>query len=404
MEERITDRGEIDRGEIDDSYLGLLAIIFSDDNLAFEFQLRQLNKWKQKESFKLVALVTEDISLQEQLEKIRNMLSDTVWENIKSLVTENTSIASTKPIERILCYKCRNYGAIVYSRVCQRGQARFLCASCRGNETRATDSISDLIWSRRCNEISQTAAISSNSIIKSLRSEIMNQLQEHFNFMPSIMLVSKEKNRRLVLTSLFTIEKHRGYKFGERLIKCIGCLSNGNYSTSICTAGLDSDVLFGKFYYVLLTELKLIFLLGYYSRFASPVKYEVFGDLILQEEFNASSFISNKSDFVPIDDNLIVHVNILHKINIVYFYSLCRYIMCHLSGLEPDYFGGISPEKFNLIMRAASFADVYIQENKRIIESYSKTNGISESKLFEMFESVTKKKEDTYIHFEDEGM
>lgn len=245
MEERI-----INRGEIDESYFGLLAIIFSDDNLAFEFQLRQLTQWKQNDNFKLVVLVAKDLNLQEHLQKIRNMLSDTVWENIKSLVTDNTFIEGTKPIERILCYKCRNYGSIVYSRLFQSGQARFLCAPCRENERKPTQEISDLIWARRCNEVSQSAAISSNLIIKSLRSEIINQLQEHFDILRSIMLISEEKNARLVLTSLFTIEKCRGLKFGERMIKYIEFLSNGNKSTSICTAGLDSEVLFGNFFII----------------------------------------------------------------------------------------------------------------------------------------------------------
>ena len=87
------------------------------------------------------------------------------------------------------------------------------------------------------------------------------------------------------------------------------------------------------------------------------MKYSKFGDLLEQDEFNAVSFYSKFGITGP---PTIVNshdvTSILHKLNIVYFYSLCRYLMNNLSKEYPnEYYAEISSEKYNLVMRGASY-------------------------------------------------
>lgn len=55
-------------------------------------------------------------------------------------------------------------------------------------------------------------------------------------------------------------------------------------------------------------------------------------------------------------------------------------------------------------MRAASFANFIIQEQIENIKRYSRDNNISELKLVEMFNSVSNKKGDIFINFEEKSM
>lgn len=71
--------------------------------------------------------------------------------------------------------------------------------------------------------------------------------------------------------------------------------------------------------------------LGYYSKFASPKLYLCFGDMIEQDEFNASAFLAHNG-LRPIPEEYKNFVEVLHVMNVIYFYSLAKYIMTYLAG------------------------------------------------------------------------
>lgn len=66
-------------------------------------------------------------------------------------------------------------------------------------------------------------------------------------------------------------------------------------------------------------------MIDFYSKFGSVVRYTVFGDLVDQKETNAAFFLvlpNNEND--PKEPN---HIKAFFYLNVVYVYSLIRYIM-----------------------------------------------------------------------------
>lgn len=62
-------------------------------------------------------------------------------------------------------------------------------------------------------------------------------------------------------------------------------------------------------------------------------------------------------------------VGIMHKLNIIYFYSLCRFLMTNLSEYAHDFHADVPSEKFNQVMRGASYekfmTSVHLKEIKK---------------------------------------
>lgn len=132
---------------------------------------------------------------------------------------------------------------------------------------------------------------------------------------------------------------------------------------------------------------------GYYLRFSRPVMYSKFGDLLEQDEFNAVSFYSKCGSTYP---QLLVNshnvVGIMHKLNIVYFYSLCRYLMTNLSNdYAVEIYAGIQSEKFNLVMRGASLEKSVITTHLKDIQKECIDFGINILEVVELFHSLLNK-------------
>lgn len=121
--------------------------------------------------------------------------------------------------------------------------------------------------------------------------------------------------------------------------------------------------------------------------------YSKFGDLLEQDEFNAVSFYSKCGSTYP---QLLVNshnvVGILHKLNIVYFYSLCRFLMNSLSqDYAPEYSAEISTEKFNLVMRGASYEKSMITTHLKDIQKECIDFDVNIHKVVELFHSLLNK-------------
>ena len=114
------------------------------------------------------------------------------------------------------------------------------------------DPISDLVWSRRCGEVSNSQHKQFETCITSVRREVfqvMENLTRVNDILQSMMIIQNINDVNLVkLLCLFTMNRHRGGKNGQHMINSIPIIiCNPNAMLSICTAGLDSKVLFGKY-------------------------------------------------------------------------------------------------------------------------------------------------------------
>jgi len=132
---------------------------------------------------------------------------------------------------------------------------------------------------------------------------------------------------------------------------------------------------------------------GYYLRFSRPVMYSKFGDLLEQDEFNAVSFYSKCGSTYP---QLLVNshnvVGIMHKLNIVYFYSLCRHLMTNLShDYAVEIYAGIQSEKFNLVMRGASYEKSMTATHLKDIQQECIDFGVNILEVVELFHSLLNK-------------
>ena len=235
----------VSRYEIAQSSFVLLAFMFSDENLSNEFVMKQLKLWQTKEEYSLVLISKKDVDILSFFERLHQMLPVHLLQKITKTYEEDNSINSTVQ-EKIVCYKCKNVGSIISSRLSQN-PIRFVCEKCEQYEEKQTQPISDLIWTRRCNECSNSQANSYLNTIKNIKNEMNDILKNEFESIPAMMTVKKDDNLNLItLISLFTIKEYRKKGLGEKLIRFIPFIAN-NYSISICTAGLESEFLFSKF-------------------------------------------------------------------------------------------------------------------------------------------------------------
>ena len=123
------------------------------------------------------------------------------------------------------------------------------------------------------------------------------------------------------------------------------------------------------------------------------MKYSKFGDLLEQDEFNAVSFYSGFDYSAP---QVVVNshnvVGIMHKLNIVYFYSLCRFLMNTLSqDYKRDCSAGISTEKFNLVMRGAAYEKSMTATNLKDIQKECIDFDVSIHQVVQLFHSLLNK-------------
>lgn len=145
--------------------------------------------------------------------------------------------------------------------------------------------------------------------------------------------------------------------------------------------------------YIDIHNVKLCDKTDYYLRFSRPVKYSKFGDLLEQDEFNAVSFYSKIGDACSLrcvnSHNI---VGVLHKLNIVYFYSLCRFLMTNLSeNYAYDFYAEISTEKFNLLMRCASYEKSMTSTYLKEIEQECNDFGLKVHQIVDLFHSLLNK-------------
>lgn len=85
-------------------------------------------------------------------------------------------------------------------------------------------------------------------------------------------------------------------------------------------------------------------------------------------------------------------VGIMHKLNIIYFYSLCRFLMTNLSEeYAPDFHADVPSEKFNQVMRGASYekfmTSVHLKEIKKECTKFD----VSIHEVVELFHSLLNK-------------
>ena len=224
----------------------LISLLFSDEVLSFDYVFKCLQEWKTNTSFNFVILSTFNCNVSLLLEEIYKNLSQELIDKMKSLIPVNEF---AKKIERVVCFKCKNYGSIVCGRDPSVSQVRFICEDCK---TSTLDPISDLVWSRRCGEISHNQYKQFECFITSTRNELFQVINNHASlkdFLQSMMIIQNVKDVNLSkLLCLFTVKKHRGNQNGQHMIETIPrIIGNPNAMLSICTAGLDSVALFGKY-------------------------------------------------------------------------------------------------------------------------------------------------------------
>jgi hypothetical protein len=121
--------------------------------------------------------------------------------------------------------------------------------------------------------------------------------------------------------------------------------------------------------------------------------YSKFGDLLEQDEFNAVSFYSGFDYSAPqtfVNSHNVV--GIMHKLNIVYFYSLCRFLMISLSqDYADENYAEIQSDKFNLVMRGASYEKSMITTHLKDIQQECIDFGLNILEVVELFHSLLNK-------------
>jgi hypothetical protein len=227
-------------------FFPLISLLFSDEVLSFDYVFKCLQDWKTNTSFNFVILSTINYDILVLLEEIYTKLSHELIDKIKSLTPVNEF---AKKIEYMVCFKCKNYGSIICGRDPSVSQIRFICEDCK---TSNLDPISDLIWSRRCCEISNTQYKQFEACVVHLRNELFQVMDSDASLkdiLQSMMILQNVFDVNLVkLLCLFTVKTHRGNQNGQHMIEAIPrIVGNPNSMLSICTAGLDSVALFGKY-------------------------------------------------------------------------------------------------------------------------------------------------------------
>lgn len=241
-----SDIKEVFRTDGIERFFPLISLLFSDEVLSFDYVFKCLKDWKINTTFNFVVLSNLNCDVSVVLKEIYGKLSPEFIDKMKSLTPDNEV---AKKIERVVCFRCKNYGSIICGRDPSMSQIRFICEDCR---TSTLDPISDLVWSRRCGEISHTQYKQFEAYIANIRNELFQIMDSHSNLkdiLHSMMIIQNIKEVNLSkLLCLFTIKSHRGEKNGQHLIESIpNIIDNPNTRLSICTAGLDSSALFGKY-------------------------------------------------------------------------------------------------------------------------------------------------------------
>jgi len=237
---------EVFRSDEIERVFPLISLLFSDEVLSFDYVFKCLAEWKTNPSFNFVVLSNINCDVSSVFEDIYGNLSQELIDKMKSLITVNEFV---KKIERVVCFKCRNYGSIICGRDPSVSQIRFICEDCK---TLTLDSISDLVWSRRCGEISHSQYKQFETCVANIRKELFQVMDSDASLkdiLQSMMIIQNVKDVNLVkLLCLFTVKTHRGNQNGQHLIETIPrIIDNPNSMLSICTAGLDSLALFGKY-------------------------------------------------------------------------------------------------------------------------------------------------------------
>lgn len=115
--------------------------------------------------------------------------------------------------------------------------------------------------------------------------------------------------------------------------------------------------------------------------------------MLEQDEFNAVSFYSEFDCAMP--QTFVKSYNvvgIIHKLNIIYFYSLCRFLMVHLSQeYAPEFHAEIPKENFNMVMRCASYEKTTTSTHLKEIKKECKKFDINISEVVELFHSLLNK-------------
>ena len=237
---------EVLRSDGIEKFFPLISLLFSDEVLSFDYVFKCLQEWKTNTTFNFVVLSTIDCNVSLLLEEIYGNLSQELIDKMKSLTPVNER---GKKIDHIVCYRCKNYGKILSGRDPSVSQIRLICEDCK---TSSLDPISDLVWSRRCGEISHSQYKQFEALIANIRSElfqVMENLTRVETIIQSMMIIQNVKEVNLSkLLCLFTVKKHRGNQNGQHMIETIPrIIGKPNSMLSICTAGLDSIALFGKY-------------------------------------------------------------------------------------------------------------------------------------------------------------
>lgn len=238
---------EVERSIEIERFFPLLSLLFSDENLSFDFVFNCLQNWNTNTTFYFVVLSSHDCDISAVLKEICESLSPVLLEKIETLIPVHEF---AKKIERVVCYKCKNYGSIISGRDPSISQIRLICEKCKVS---SLDTISDLVWARRCGEISQHQYKQFENVIANIRSKVFQVIddvnQNVKEVLQSMMIVQSIKEVNLSkLLCLFTLKRNRGQKNGQQLIESIPKIVGDSISLlSICTAGLDSFSLFSKY-------------------------------------------------------------------------------------------------------------------------------------------------------------
>lgn len=232
------------RYELDEDMLCLLAFIYSDEYLSTSFVFKQLQVWIVDPNYLLVCMCSPDTNFEELIKVVRSKVSVDLFKKMREQIDEK----DVHKQDRIVCSLCHNYGSIVSSRrICST--IRFVCEKCQETKEIGTQSISQALWSRRCNELSNNQLNSHLKEMKKIRSDLFDFVGNLFDVIPSIMILKKNYTTNiLTLSALFSMRKFRKNGHGKRLIQFIPSIpfTGTTFSISICTAELESEYLFSK--------------------------------------------------------------------------------------------------------------------------------------------------------------
>ena len=257
FEERV-----VSREWFNEHALHLFSFIYSDEYLARDFVFDQLKNWSNDLDYLLVFMTKKRLVLESFINDVCFRLREDLFDKVKQIEEKETFIT------KVCCSICKNFGSIISSRT-TANSIKFQCETCETLSSSGSQQITDLNWSRRCNELSSSQWSSRRSnIIKPIQTEIGVCIEKSvFEVIPAIMIVKKDYDSKiLTLKALFCMDKFRNAGYGKKLIHFIPTLGD-SFSISICTAGLESLFLFSKCidYSITMCTYLLIFTFTYLS-------------------------------------------------------------------------------------------------------------------------------------------